>query len=106
MTTENTIRDGQIHQAQQDRMVRDTLILQKVNKAHREAFIEKFPGQIEHVLRLLTERLQAGLDKRDGVEIDNPDTWKMSCKELADLSTAIHHAYIVKEKLSNVQSHS
>lgn len=106
MTINRQVRDGQKHQLEQDNMVRDTLILQKVNRAHREAFIEKFPGQIEHILRLLTERLQAGLDKRDGVDLDNPDTWKMTCKELADLSIAIHHAYIVKEKLTNVQPHA
>lgn len=103
MTINRQVRDGQKHQLEQDNMVRDTLILQKINASHRAAFAEKFPGQVEHILRLLTERLQSGLDKRDGVELDNPDTWKMSCKELADLSTAIHHVYIVKEKLRDVQ---
>jgi hypothetical protein len=103
MSTDPTIRDGHIFQAQQERMAKDTLILQKINATHRIAFAEKFPGQIEHILRLLTERLQSGLDKRDGVELDNPDTWKMTCKELSDLSTAIHHIYIVKEKLKDVQ---
>ena len=103
MSTDPTMRDGAIFQAQQDRMTKDTLILQKINASHRVAFVEKFPGQIEHILRLLTERLQSGLDKRDGVELDNPDTWKMSSKELADLSTAVHHIYIVREKLKDVQ---
>jgi hypothetical protein len=98
-----TARDAEIRRAQEAVKVSDTLILQKINASHRVAFAEKFPGQIEHVLRLLTERLQAGLDKRDGVELDNPDTWKMSSKELSDLSTAIHHIYIVKEKLKDVQ---
>jgi len=106
MSTDSTMRDGDIFQAQQARIVKDTLIMQKVNASHRAAFAEKFPGQLEHVLRLLTERLQSGLDKRDGVELDNPDTWKMSCKELSDLSLAIHHIYIVKEKLANVQSNA
>jgi hypothetical protein len=101
-----TARDAEIHRAQEASRVSDTLILQKINASHRVAFAEKFPGQIEHILRLLTERLQAGLDKRDGVEIDNPDTWKMSSKELSDLSTAIHHIYIVKEKLRDVQSNT
>lgn len=99
-------RDSEIRRATEQAKVSDTLILQKINASHRVAFAEKFPGQIEHILRLLTERLQAGLDKRDGVELDNPDTWKMTCKELADLSIAIHHAYIVKEKLGNVQSNA
>jgi hypothetical protein len=96
-------RDAEIHRAQEAAKVSDTLILQKINASHRLAFAEKFPGQIEHILRLLTERLQAGLDKRDGVELDNPNTWKLSSKELSDLSTAIHHIYIVKEKLRDVK---
>jgi len=99
-------RDAEIRKATEQARVSDTLILQKINASHRVAFAEKFPGQIEHILRLLTERLQAGLDKRDGVELDNPDTWKLSSKELSDLSTAIHHVYIVKEKLGNVQSNT
>ena len=56
--------------------VLDTKILQKVNAAHRGAFTEKYPGQVEHCLRLTMERLQAGLDKRDGVDVVNPSTWK------------------------------
>tara|TARA_R110000868_G_scaffold78622_1_gene224156 strand:- start:688 stop:996 length:309 start_codon:yes stop_codon:yes gene_type:complete len=96
-------RDAEIRKATEQARVSDTLILQKINASHRVAFAEKFPGQIEHILRLLTERLQAGLDKRDGVELDNPDTWKMSSKELSELSTAIHYIYIVREKLKDVQ---
>ena len=49
------IRDGMIHNAQQERMTRDTLIMQKVNGAHREAFKTRFPGQIEHCMRLTAE---------------------------------------------------
>jgi hypothetical protein len=101
--TDHTLRDGDIFQAQQARATRDTLILQKINATHRIAFAEKFPNQVEHILRLLTERLQNGLDKRDGVELDNPDTWKMDCRELADLSTAIANIYTVRERLNNVQ---
>ena len=100
---DHTMRDAQIHQAQQERMTRDTLILQKINATHRIAFAEKFPNQVEHILRLLTERLQSGLDKRDGVELDNPDTWKMDCRELADLSAAIANIYRVRERLKDVQ---
>jgi hypothetical protein len=101
--TDNKIRDAQIHQAQQERMVKDTLILQKINASHRMAFVEKFPGQIEHILRLLTERLQAGLDKRDGVDITNPDTWNLCPSELASISKAILDIYTVRESLKNVE---
>lgn len=64
----------------------DVKILQKVNAVHREAFREKYPAQIEHCLRLVMERLQAGLDKRGAVAIDDPSTWRMSTGELLDLA--------------------
>jgi hypothetical protein len=102
MSTDPTMRDGAIYQAQQERMTKDTLILQKINATHRVAFSEKFPGQIEHNLRLLTERLQAGLDKRDGVDLDSPTTWKMHPDELAHMARAILDIYTVKERLNNV----
>ena len=63
-------------------------LLQKVNAAHRESFAIKFPGQIEHILRLTAERLQAGLDKRDGIDVANPDTWRMGCDEIYYLTSA------------------
>jgi hypothetical protein len=68
----------------------DVKILQKVNAASREAFGVKYPGQVEHCLRLIMERLQAGLDKRSGVDVGDPDTWRMSTQELRDLADAAH----------------
>ena len=70
------------------RQTADVKILQKVNAASREAFGVKYPGQVEHCLRLVMERLQAGLDKRDGVDVGDPDTWRMSTVELRDLAHA------------------
>jgi len=92
-------RDAEIRRATEAAKVSDTLILQKINASHRLAFAEKFPGQIEHILRLLTERLQAGLDKRDGVDITDPDTWKMPPEELAAMAHAILDIHTVKEQL-------
>jgi len=68
------------------RQVEDIKILQKVNAAHRDAFANKYPGQVEHCLRLTMERLQAGLDKRDGCDVSNPETWRMSTQEIHDLA--------------------
>jgi len=70
------------------RQTADVKILQKVNAASREAFGVKYPGQVEHCLRLVMERLQAGLDKRDGVDVGDPDTWRMSTVDLRDLAHA------------------
>jgi len=80
--------DKSSHAAKQ---VADVKILQKVNAAHREAFKEKFPNQVEHCLRLTMERLQVGLDKRDGVDTSRVDTWKLTPGELADLAEAAYH---------------
>jgi hypothetical protein len=74
----------------------DVKILQKVNAASREAFGIKYPGQVEHCLRLIMERLQAGLDKRSGVDIADPDTWRMSTQELRDLADAAHQLNTIR----------
>lgn len=73
-----------------NRQLQDTRILQKVNRAHREAFADRYPGQVEHCLRLVMERLQAGLDKRGGVDVARPDTWIISASEIAYLVEAGH----------------
>jgi hypothetical protein len=87
------------------RQVLDTRILQKVNGAHREAFQEKFPGQLEHILRLITERLHLGLDKRDGVRVTEPDTWILSAGEIRDLAEAMRHLNEIRSSIKqNVQS--
>ena len=72
----------------------DVKILQKVNAASREAFGVKYPGQVEHCLRLVMERLQAGLDKRDGIDVARPETWRMSTVEILDLT---HAAQLLNE---------
>jgi hypothetical protein len=72
----------------------DTKILQKVNGALREGFASKYPGQVEHCLRLVMERLQAGLDKRDGCDISDPTTWRMNTVELQELANT---AYLLNE---------
>jgi hypothetical protein len=97
MSTDPTMRDGHIFQAQQERIVRDTLIMQKVNKAHREAFKTRFPGQVEHILRLTAERLQAMLTAKP-TDLANPETWVSTAAEIRDLSEALYYlAYINKE---------
>ena len=58
-----------IDQTQEQAREADTRIQQKVMAAHREAFAQKFPGQIEHCMRLVAERLQTGLRKDNPVEL-------------------------------------
>jgi hypothetical protein len=58
--------------------LQDTLIQQKVGAAHRAAFAEKFPGQVEHCMRLIAERLQAGLRKDADIQISDSDAKDLS----------------------------
>jgi len=95
----NDVRDSVIRQAQQQAKTSDTLIMQKINASHRLAFAEKFPGQLEHILRLLTERLHLGLDKRDGVVVTDTSTWKLSASEICDLADALQKIHQVRENL-------
>jgi len=81
------------------KQTQDIKILQKVNAAHREQFPEKFPRQTEHCLRLTMERLQWGLEKREGVNIANPDTWLMSTAELRDLAETARHLHEIRKAL-------
>lgn len=92
------MRDGDIFQAQEAARARDTMILQKVNGAHREAFLKRFPGQIEHCMRLTAERLQAILTRKP-TDLADPTTWNCTAEEIRDLTVALdklahlHHAY-------------
>ena len=83
------------------RHLADTQIMQKVNAVHRQAFGEKYAGQVEHCLRLTMERLQAGLDKRGAVDIARPDTWVLPPVEIADLARAAHYLHEIRESLKN-----
>ena len=89
-------RDEAIKQAteQADAVrVQETLIQQKVGAAHRAAFREKFPGQIEHCMRLTAERLQKGLAK--DAEIGLSDC---SAK---DLSWALLNLWTIHNEISS-----
>ena len=82
-----------------DKQLQDTKILQKVNAAHREAFSGRFPGQIEHCLRLIMERLQVGLDKRGDVDLNNLDTWTLMPSEINHLAQAAKHLHDISRDL-------
>jgi hypothetical protein len=88
-------RDEVLAQAQERRdqqRYQETIIAQKVGAAHRAAFQEKFPGQVEHCMRLIAERLQKGLAK--DAEIGLSDC---SAK---DLSWALLNLYKIHQDLA------
>jgi hypothetical protein len=92
-----TLRDGQIHNAVEKRRVDETKIMQKVNAANREAFVARLPGQLEHVMRLVVERLQFCLNKPENINLGDPDTWPATPVEIAALSQALWHLEQVRD---------
>ena len=80
-----------------NQQLQDTRILQKINRVHRDAFGEKYPGQIEHCLRLVMERLQAGLDKRGNVDISRSDTWNITASEIDHLAAAAERLHRIRQ---------
>ena len=92
----NDARDGVIRQAQQERLVRDTLIMQKVNAAHRESFKARFPGQLKHIQRLIAERLQAILTRKPS-DLADPTTWNCTADEIGELSEALWHVSVISQ---------
>ena len=101
MTNNHIIRDGMINSAVETRRADDTKILQKVNAVHREAFAVKWPGQAEHILRLLCERMQFCLGKPDGTDLASPDTWLATPEELRALSEAMYHVHRIDQDLKS-----
>lgn len=80
----------------EEKMVQDTIILQKVNKAHREAFKERFPGQVEHCMRLTAERLQALLTKKPS-DMTDTSTWSGTPDEILALSHGLYYLSIMNQ---------
>jgi hypothetical protein len=74
-------------QRAESRLIEETKILGKINAVHRLGFRDKFPQQVEHILRLISERLQLGLNKNSSDSLDN--------SEVADLAQALHQVYQV-----------
>jgi hypothetical protein len=87
--THHTIRDGMINAAVETRRADDTKIMQKVNAVNREAFTQRFPGHIEHSMRLISERLQNCLVKPQAMDLSAPDTWPATAAEIANLAAAL-----------------
>ena len=80
----------------EDIMVQETKILQKVNKVHREAFKERFPGQIEHCMRLTAERLQALLTDKPK-DLTDTGTWSGKPDEILALSHGLYYLSIMNQ---------
>lgn len=96
---DGSVRNFEIQRAvklKEEKMVQDTIILQKVNKAKRESFKEKFPGQVEHCMRLTMERLQYMLSKKP-TDLSDPDTWNCTASEIHDLAHGLYYLSIINQ---------
>ena len=85
------VRDADIRAAVEARQVDDTKIQQKVMAVSREAFVVKFPGNLQHSMRLVNERLMNCLNKPEGTNLSDPDTWPANTQEIRDLAVALYH---------------
>ena len=83
----------EIRQAIAAKQTQDVKIAQKVLAAHREAFQEKLPGQLEHCVRLLLERLQACLAKPEGLVLSDPTTWPASPDDILAIARSLESIY-------------
>lgn len=85
--------DGPERQRLAQQQTQDARILGKLNLVHREAFAQKFPGQIEHCMRLVAERLQQGLRKDADLQIGDSSA--------ADLATALLNLWTIHSNLKD-----
>jgi len=91
------LRDGMIHAASEQRRARDVKIMQGINQAHREAFVVRLPGQLEHSMRLIAERLIAVLAKPPGTVLEQPDTWPADADSIASLAQSLWHLELTRQ---------
>jgi len=83
------LRDGMIHNALEARRADDVKIMQKVNAVNREGFRQRFPGALEHNMRLVNERLQHCLSKPEGIDLADGCSWPANPVELRNLAQTL-----------------
>jgi hypothetical protein len=94
--TPRTVEIQRAIQQKEEKLVKDTIILQKVNKARRESFKERFPGQIEHCMRLVTDRLHSLLAKQP-TDYADVSTWSGKPDEILSLSHSLYYLSIINQ---------
>jgi hypothetical protein len=91
------VRDSVIRAAQEATNTQDTRIQQKIMAANREGFVQRFPGQLQHAMRLVHERLINCLNKPEGCDLSRPDTWPASPEHIVQLSQALRDLDTVRQ---------
>lgn len=64
-------------------------LAQTLQDQRREIWLARFPGTMEHALRLVSERLIHCLQKPQGVDLADPQTWPAEPREILDLALAL-----------------
>ena len=95
--SDNTLRDGMIHNAVEARRADETKILQKVNAVHRDAFHQRFPGAILHNMRLINKRLQHLVNENEGINLYDPKTWLAQPEQIRELCEALWYLEQVRQ---------
>ena len=94
-------RNAEIRRVVEARALSDTRIMSKVNQVNREAFVLKYPGQCQHILRLIAERLQITLSKPPGTDLADSDTWLGTPEDLAHLAQALYYMHLVSQDMAS-----
>lgn len=83
--------DYQVRKTREADILADANISNKMSAHHQQQFRERFPMQVEQILRLTAERLQNGLHKTTNLPLSNEDV-----RNLAIALQCIHEVYLNK----------
>ena len=83
--------DYRVRKNREAEVLADANISNKIAAHHQQQFRDRFPQQVEQILRLTAERLQNGLHKTTNDPLSNEDV-----RNLAIALQCIHEVYISK----------
>ena len=67
----------------------DRSLESRVAREVHSSFTDRYPRSVEHCLRLVTERLQLSLDKRNIVDLMDVNSWILSPQDILALSRSL-----------------
>jgi hypothetical protein len=80
--------------------VDNSKLTDKIGQAHLTAFAERFPSQLEHEMRLISERLITGLAKTEATVLTDTTTWSLSPEEIYYLAQALNQLHSIRARLN------
>jgi hypothetical protein len=67
----------------------DRTLESRVAREVHSGFVDRYPRSVEHCLRLVTERLQLSLDKRNLVDLMDVSSWILSPQDILALAQSL-----------------